>query len=219
MKKIVVTGLLALALGAAMLPETEASADGRVPIILGQAVPVGCTNPGSPQDVGKTPILKNTTNTTLGKNFLVTWSASDGDHNSIRLDADLPPGGTVKALGTAGGVYTCSAQFFSEPDLTVKSAVWENAGSLKVEVQNLDPWVGSAPSTVRVEVVSCAGPVLHAYDSAPISFAKSETKTITFAAQYQGTRTYLRVTADAKSNVIERNEHNNVLDAINSCVQ
>ncbi len=50
-------------------------------------MPVECTNPGGSQDVGKTPTLKNTTGATMKKDFLVTWSSSDGDHSQIRLEA------------------------------------------------------------------------------------------------------------------------------------
>jgi hypothetical protein len=218
MKKLVVSGLAALSLAAAVMPENEAGADGRLVLQFGTAVPVECSNPGSSQDVGKTPVLKNTTGATMKKDFLVSWSSSDGDHNQLRLEADLPPGGTVKALGAAGNAYTCTARFFSEPDLTVKAATWQGASSVKVDVQNLDSWIASKPSVVRLEVLACSGEVLHSYDSAPLTFAKGETKSISFPTAYPGGNTYLRVTADAKSAVLERNEKNNVLDGIGTCV-
>ena len=46
---------------------------------------LGCKNPGSHQDVAKTPTITNSTNQTLAVGKKVYWSASDGDKGTISL--------------------------------------------------------------------------------------------------------------------------------------
>jgi hypothetical protein len=218
MKKIVVSSMFGAFLVAAAATAPEAAAETRIALNFGTSVPIACSNPGSTQDVAKTPMLKNTTTATLPKNALVYWSASDGDKSSIRLEADLAPGASVKVTGAAGQVYTCNAHFFSSPDLIVKSAKFADSANVAVSVENLDPWAGPGPSVVRVEVVACSsGAVLQTSDSAPISLAKGETKAITIPATFK-TKTYLRVTADAAKSLLEKKETNNVWDTSGSCL-
>jgi len=219
MKKIVVTGLLSLSLACAFLaPENKALATERIAPQLGSTVDLQCSNPGSSQDVSKTPIIKNTSGAALKKDYLVFWRTNSGDKGSFRLDADLAPNGTVLAHGGPGNGYTCTANILSRADLVPTTAVWQGTTAVKVDVSNLDPWIAAEASTVRLEVMACSGQVLQSYDSAPLTFAKNEAKSLTFNAKFVPGKTYLRVTADATSKVLERNEKNNVLDGASSCV-
>jgi hypothetical protein len=68
-----------------------------------------CKNPGSHQDVGKTPNITNTTNQTLAKGRDIYWKSSDGDKGVIELDAPLAPGQSISGLGAAGQSYNCTA--------------------------------------------------------------------------------------------------------------
>lgn len=70
-----------------------------------------CKNPGTHQDVAKTPQIKNTTNTVIPKGHKIHWGASDGDKGVITLDKGLglAAGQTVQGLGKAWQVYTCTA--------------------------------------------------------------------------------------------------------------
>ena len=72
-------------------------------------VQLGCRNPGSHQDVAKTPIIKNTTGQELPIGHKISWSSSDGDYGQITLQEPLPPNMEVQGIGTAGQVYTCVA--------------------------------------------------------------------------------------------------------------
>ena len=219
MKKIVVTGLLSLSLACAILvPETNAAATERQPLQIGTAVDLQCTNPGSSQDVAKTPIIKNTSGAMLKKDYLVWWRTNSGDKGYFRLSADLAPGATVKAQGAPGNAYSCTANILSRPDLVPVNAQWQGTTAVKVDVSNLDPWIAADSSTIRLEVMACSGQVLQTYDSAPLGFAKGEAKSVTFNAKYVPGKTYLRVTADATAKILELNEKNNVLDGASSCV-
>ena len=219
MKKIVVSGLLALGFAAiALSPETSASAKDRIAIQLGSSVSLGCQNPGSSQDVEKTPIIKNTTGVKLDKGHIIWWHTNGGETEHFALAADLLPGATTLGSGGPGNGYSCTANIFSMPDLIPSKVEWLGTTALKVDVKNLDPFVPSEAAVTRLEVMSCSGDVLQTYDSAPMTFAKNEAKTITFPAKFVPGKAYLRITADATKKVLERNETNNVYDGSGSCV-
>jgi len=197
--------------------EREASAD--VPkLTFGTSVALSCSNPGSHQDVAKTPIIKNTTTATLKAGQSVSWKSSDGDYGTLKLSADLPPGGTVSALGKPGNSYTCSSSFRTNPDLTIGYAKFTSSSSVEIQVKNLDSWVGAGSSVVKLEVMSCSGQVLSSSVSSAMSLAKGESKTFSMSATH-APGSYLRVTADAKQQVLEKNEKNNIADGINSCIK
>ncbi len=228
MKRIASTGLFGLFVAAvagiapaASAQETYSGGIVALPLgtlSLGTSIAVECANPGSQQDVLKTPILKNTTGATLKAGMVVSWSASDGDKGSVRLSADLAPNATLKVQGSKPGqVYTCSSQFFSRPDLLISRAA-PGTGGIQVDLSNADPWAGASPSVVKLEVISCSGSVLQTLNASPVAMAKGEKKTLTFAATMPA-KSYLRVTADAQGQVGEKLETNNVWDAINSCLR
>ena len=74
------------------LPAPEAEAQIQViPITQLSTVFVGCSNPGSSQDVAKTPSLKNTTSYAVPKGSVLNWSANDGDKGSVTLASDRAP--------------------------------------------------------------------------------------------------------------------------------
>jgi subtilase family serine protease len=212
----------ALALGIVATPKKAEADLVRAPLItLGTSIALSCSNPGSHQDVAKTPILKNITTAPIKAGQTVHWKASDGDYGSMKLQADLAPGASISTIGKPGQSYTCTSNFFTSADLTVQSAqfTYGFAGA-NVTVQNLDSWVDAPPSIVRVEVVSCnGGAVLASADSSAVALAKGQSKTLSvpFASAPSG-RKYLRVRADANKQVIERNEANNLLDDYNSCL-
>jgi cell division septal protein FtsQ len=68
-----------------------------------------CKNPGSQQDVGKTPNIINNTTKTIPKGQKVYWKTNKGENGEIELTSPLAPGGSVSGLGQAGQVYTCTA--------------------------------------------------------------------------------------------------------------
>ena len=219
MKTTLTSGFLASALVLALLaPEAPAAATERIVLNLGTAVPLQCQNPGSQQDVAKTPVIKNTTGATIPKSHLIRWATNSGDKGEIHLEADLAPGATVIGQGGAGNGYQCSATFQSMPDLVPWKAEWQGTSALKVEVKNLDPWVPTDGSVVRVQVMSCSGAVLQAYDSAPLAIAGGQVKAVTVPATFVPGKAYLRITADATTKVLERNEVNNVMDGSGSCI-
>jgi hypothetical protein len=76
---------------------------------VAQKIMLGCQNPGSHQDVAKTPTITNSTSQALAAGKKVYWSASDGDKGTISLSAALQPNKTVQAMGTAGNGYSCQA--------------------------------------------------------------------------------------------------------------
>ena len=77
-----------------------------------QKVALGCKNPGTHQDIAKTPSLINTTSSTLAKGKWLYWSATDGDQGSLQLQAALPPQGSVDVQGAPGNGYNCSAWYW-----------------------------------------------------------------------------------------------------------
>lgn len=212
-----VLGVVACAAPFAAGSEREASAD--VPkLTFGTSVALSCSNPGSHQDVAKSPIIKNSTTGTLKAGQIVRWKASDGDYGSLKLTADLPPGGTVTALGKPGNAYTCTSSFLSNPDLTIGYAKYTSSSQVQIQVKNLDSWVGAGSSVVKLEVMSCSGQVLSSKLSSSMTLAKGDSKTFTLSAS-RPPNSYLRVTADSKQQVLEKNEKNNVSDGINSCIK
>lgn len=220
MAKMGFAGLVmaALSMGGAATAETGTIQITRIPLTLGTSVALGCANPGSHQDVGKTPVITNTTGAPLKAGMNLQWSSSDGDKGSIKLAADLAPGASVKGLGTAGQAYSCTSAFFSNPDLVVKNVHWTTAANVAIDVANLDPWVAAGSSVTHFELVACSGQVLKTFDAAPMTLAKGEVKTINVAANMLQGKTYFRAKADAKSQVLERNETNNAFDSMNSCL-
>ncbi len=217
------TGLFGLALGlmaVAAAPVERARAE-EVRLLPGpltiSAVYIGCANPGSSQDVGKTPSLKNTTTSAIPKGLTIKWSSSDGDSGSVTLAADLAPGATVKGLGKAGNSYTCSANFTSKPDLMVKKVAWANSSNVAVDVSNVDVWMGASTSNVQLQLVSCnGGGILATTTKSVAALAKASTATISFAATLPTQKYYFRAKADSTSIVNERNETNNLWDGFNS---
>jgi hypothetical protein len=171
---------------------------------------IACSNPGSAQDVAKTPILKNTAQTTLYEGQRLNWWASDGDIGQVTLAADLPPGGTVKAMGKAGNAYTCTSGCVAQPDLKIRTAKMLSSSQALVEVQNADPYVGASASSVLFEIRSCqTNAVLMTARSEAVAIAKGEHKQLTFAVPIKPFgKTYLRAVADHNS-VSESNELNN----------
>lgn len=214
-------GLGLLATLAAPAPQAEAQVVAgpivTAPLLL-STVNVGCSNPGSSQDVAKTPVLKNTTSAAIPKGYVLNWKASDGDQGSVTLQANLAPGATVRAQGTAGNGYSCSASFNSKPDLIVKKAAWVSTSSIAVEIQNQDAWIAAGQSSVKLEVVACSGAVLQTLSLGLRSVPKAGTSALTFTATRPSGKHYLRVKADAGLQVSEKNENNNLWDAVNSCM-
>ena len=220
MKKIVVSALLATACVAAFVSTgTTATAKERQAIVLGTAVPIQCTNPGSSQDVAKTPSLINTTGIAIPAGQMLFWKTNGSDPGgSIRLTAALQPGASVMVQGGAGNGYTCTASFARMPDLMPSKVQWQGNSSLAVDVTNTDPWVMADPAVMRVEIMSCSGDVLQKYDSAPVALGKGEKKSLVFPATFVPGKAYLRVTADATKKVMEHSETNNVYDGSGSCI-
>jgi hypothetical protein len=182
--------------------------------------PVGieCKNPGSSQDVAKTPSLKNTTTAAIKSGTTLFWKASDGDQGAYKLTTDLAPGASVKMMGKPGQVYTCTSNFYSAPDLVVRRAALGSNSAL-IEIANNDPWVDAAASVARVELVSCSsGQVTSTQLSVPIAIPKGTTKSFTLSESPNG-RSYLRVMADAQKVVAEKNETNNSWDGMNECIR
>jgi hypothetical protein len=221
MKKILFPALAAVSLFAA-LAGSDASAQTLSPATAITFVPqvaIECANPGSHQDVAKTPILKNTTGSVIPKGKILRWRSTDGDYGSVQLQSDLAPGAVVRGLGDAGNGYQCTASFSAgAPDLTIVSAKWTTATTVAVQVRNLNAFAGAAPSVVRVQSMSCSGLQLAAKDSAEIALAKGETKTVILSVPAWTGKSYLRVTADATKKVWESNEGNNVSEDMGSCV-
>jgi hypothetical protein len=183
-------------------------------------VSIACQNPGSSQDVAKTPVLKNTALTTLYKGQKLSWSSSDGDMGQVILEADLAPGATVKAMGKPGNAYTCQSSYMPRPDLKIRLAKLVTTSQASVEVQNADPYVGASASAVFFEVRSCnTNAVLASSKSSTVALAKGEVKalTFTFANPVSG-KTYLRAVADTDKVVSESNELNNLWNSQNSCL-
>jgi hypothetical protein len=111
---IVFAAVLTLAIGLTGFAQRKKEDQGgdlkRVPVA--PKIMLGCKNPGSHQDVAKTPTITNSTSQTLAAGKKVYWSASDGDKGTVALSAALQPNKTVQAMGTAGNGYSCQAWTF-----------------------------------------------------------------------------------------------------------
>lgn len=229
MKKLVSLSFVApLAIGVAVAaavsapaPRAEAQIIVAAPVLRldGKFVSLTCKNPGSSQDVAKTPVLVNTTSAAIPKGQTISWKASDGDQGTYKLGADLAPGASLKVMGKAGQAYTCSAQFFASPDLKVQQRSWNATTGLAVKVANLDGHVGAPASTVRVEVRACTGVLLSSGEAQASSIGAGGAATVTVPVKAPTTKYYLRITADAKKAVSESNEANNVWDEYSSCIK
>lgn len=66
-----------------------------------------CSNPGSHQDVAKTPIITNSTRHPISATTKVYWTATDGDKGFLNGPFDVNQSRT--ALGAPGNAYQCSA--------------------------------------------------------------------------------------------------------------
>jgi hypothetical protein len=203
----------------------EAAADGiRIQstqplMLLATPVALQCSNPGSHQDVSKTPSLTNNTGAAIPKGHVISWKASDGDHGSIKLESDLAPGASLTVMGQPNNGYSCSASFLSNADLTIKTAAFASASSATFQIENLDPWVATAPQVVRLEVVSCSGAqVLAKVETAPFAVGKGETKSMTVTFPAVSGKNYLRINADVTGQVIEKDEKNNHWDSMGRCI-
>lgn len=75
-------------------------------------VMLGCSNPGTHQDVGKNPHIKNTTRDEIPKGQEIFWKSSDGDENHFVLEQPLPPDSETSTVGNPGQVYTCEAWMY-----------------------------------------------------------------------------------------------------------
>lgn len=202
-------------------PRAEAQISVIPNLTLGTSVAVGCANSGGSQDVAKTPYLKNDTGKTIPAGKTVFWKASDGDSGSIKLAADLPAGGSIKLQGKKpGNVYSCSANFFTSPDLVPTKAQLASSSSVSIAITNKDAFVGAGSSVARVEVYSCSGSLLASATSPTFAMAAGETKafSLTLDKPVSG-KTYVKVIADNGKQVIESNETNNSLDTMNACIQ
>jgi len=219
-KGFVFAALAAVGVGAAAPRSADAQIIAtQVPLSLGTTIAIACSNPGSHQDVAKTPILKNITSAAIPKGRTLYWKASDGDVGSVKLVADLAPGATIQGLGKAGNGYNCSSNFLTSADLTIRKAQFATATSASIEVQNLDAWVDAGPSVTRVEVVSCSGyQVLASADIPAMPVAKGQVKAVSVPLAATSGKRFLRVRADVNKNVMERSESNNLWDDFNSCV-
>ena len=201
----------------------EANAQIRIPpgafAGVGTEIKLACSNPGSQQDVAKTPILKNTTGATIPKGYSVSWSSSDRDGGTIKLAADLPVNAEIRGQGKPGQAYSCTSSFFTRPDLVIKKATFQGASSASFELANVDPFVDAGKSIARVEVVSCSNnAVLASAETWGVAVAKGESVPLTLSFSPTSGKRYLRVRADAKASVSERIETNNVWDSQNSCL-
>lgn len=186
--------------------------------IAGVPISVACKNPGSSQDVAKTPVLTNTTSYAIAKGKTIMWKSSDGDSGSLKLDADLAPGASVKAMGKAGNAYTCSGTYLAYPDLTVASATTSSSGYV-VKVQNLDKHAYAGASAVKVEFLSCSTNLPIGSGQASLAgVSAGGAATVTVAATKPG-KSYIRVTADSGKQVVEGNETNNAwTESMNACI-
>ncbi len=219
MKKLISLSLLAVVAVAASAAPAQIMVIPTGPLtIAGVPVTVACKNPGSSQDVAKTPTLTNTTSFAIAKGKTLMWKSSDGDSGSLKLDADLAPGASVKAMGKAGNAYTCSGSFLAYPDLTVASVTPATSG-FTVKVQNLDKHAYSAGSTVRVEFLSCStNAVIGSAQGTVSSILAGGSATALVSATKPG-KSYLRITADSAKQIVEGNESNNTwTESLNVCV-
>jgi hypothetical protein len=70
---------------------------------------LSCQNPGSHQDVAKTPIIKNNTRSPISANTKIYWNSSDGDNGYIY--GPLAVNESKTALGNPGNGYNCESYY------------------------------------------------------------------------------------------------------------
>jgi hypothetical protein len=188
-------------------------------LLLETPVAIACKNPGSSQDVAKTPWLTNNTAAKIPAGKTVFFKASDGDSGSQKLAADLLPGASVKMMGAkAGQVYTCTGSFNSQADLVVSKASMGMAAAM-VDIANQNPWVDASANPVRIDIINCSGNTIQkTVYSTPLAVPHASVRTVTIPVTSVG-RTYFKVYADGKGMVAETNEGNNVYtSSLNSCL-
>jgi hypothetical protein len=105
------TGICALG-GLISQPTSAEAAQGKT-----VKVALKCENPGSHQDVAKTPIITNSTRTTLPKGRVLYWQTNKGEKGQVQLVNDLKPLNSVSGLGGPGQVYTCTAYYLAPLNL------------------------------------------------------------------------------------------------------
>ena len=219
MKKLIALSFLAaVAAVVPAAPRAEAQIATGPLTIAGVPISVACKNPGSSQDVAKTPSLTNTTSYTIPKGRTLTWKSSDGDFGSHKLEADLLPGATVKAMGKPGNGYTCTGTYLAYPDLRVASFTASGSG-YTVKIQNLDKHAASTGSTVKIEFLSCStnAVVGVAQGTAPGVLAGGIANALVTASKPG--KVYMRITADAAKKIVEGNEANNTFtESLNVCL-
>jgi len=81
-------------------------------VVQKKKVALGCSNPGTPQDVVKNPIIKNTTANALATGLILHWASTDGDQGTVKLIEPLAPGAETQGQGRPGNAYQCSAWAF-----------------------------------------------------------------------------------------------------------
>lgn len=190
-----------------------------VPLVLETPVSITCKNPGSSQDVAKTPSLTNSTSAKIPAGKTLFFKSSDGDSGSLKLSADLLPGASVKMMGSkAGQVYTCTGSFNSQADLVVSKASM-GMSSATIDIANTNPWVDASNSKVRLEIVNCTGnSVQKTVYSTPLGVPKSSVRQVTIPVTSVG-KVYFRAIADGQNEVGETNETNNTYTSSqNSCL-
>lgn len=84
-------------------------ANNNFPIFI--KVPLTCENPGTHQDVSKTPIITNTTGKYIGADVKVYWKATDGDKGYVQGPFAINE--KKLASGRAGNGYQCEAYYLT----------------------------------------------------------------------------------------------------------
>jgi hypothetical protein len=186
-----------------------------VPLTL---APIQCKNPGSSQDIAKTPYLVNATSSAIPTGTMLFWKSSDGDSGEYKLTAPLAPNASVKMMGKAGQVYTCQGSLTSWPDLVVKKAS-VGASSAVIEIANTDAYADANASVAKIELFSCSsGNLQTSAISVPLTVPKGSTRTFTIPVTHSG-RVFIRATADAQKSVSEKSEFNNTwAETMNACL-
>lgn len=222
MRKGLSIGFLGVVCGVGMAHADEGRPTGEAKpmpkLQFATSVPLACKNPGTHQDVGKSPTIQNTSGAKLRAGQQIHWTATDGDKGSITLKVDVPPNGTFQVIGIAGRSYQCTAQFFTTPDLVAKDARWANADEAYVAVGNQDAWLDAPASVALLETVSCGGQVL-ATREISLGVLKKSTGSGFRVPMKRVPKAYLRLTVDAKKQILEKDEKNNVYADSDSCVK
>lgn len=181
-------------------------------------VEIGCKNPGSHQDVEKSPELKNTTGKTIPKGTTLRWKATDGDTGTVKLTSSLAPNGTVAVSGSAGNAYSCTANFSAGPPDLQPAGFVKTRGTL-AKIRNNNTFFSAGASAIKVEVVECGS--LEVLSSA-VSGAK-EVAAGGFGyypiPALQSDDHFYRITADATGKVREGDEKNNVWANTDQCIK